>query len=182
MTPCPSASSRHFRSSLSTLSYERPCVLVKGVYLSAMLPTFLRHFREAHHPVSRAQIHAESIFRYAILEVYRLKLGRIVSLFEKHTAKHNALTTWDGLYLKAFEDGMRTSWSTAATPNVVPGRVWSEGEVRRYWSQYSGVFNADWTRLDAARVQLMHDFRESRALPDINSVVRQTCSPTSLSV
>ncbi|BGO94267.1 hypothetical protein BJY59DRAFT_711636 [Rhodotorula toruloides] len=116
-------------------------------------------------------LHAESILRYAVLDVYSRKIGEILSLFTQDQTKRKALQQWRDEYLEAFEDAMRTSWIGVGPPQEHRSRVWSSGAVQQYWLRYKGVVQTDWARLDADWVRLVTLFCDSKRLPGIEAVL-----------
>ncbi|KAK4335947.1 Proteophosphoglycan 5 [Rhodotorula toruloides] len=115
-------------------------------------------------------LHAESILRYAVLDVYSSKLGEIISLFTQDQEKRKDLKEWRDEYLEAFEKAMRTSWIGVGPPQEHRSRIWSAGAAQQYWLRYKGVVQTDWARLDAEWVRLVSLFCNSKRLPGIEAV------------
>jgi hypothetical protein len=119
-----------------------------------------------------SQLHAESIFRFAVLDVYYLKLNSIVALFSLDKIRHDKLTSWSENYLDHHAE--KSTWFEDEMPRRDQERVWAPHAVQRYWHRYGDAICADWRQLDAVRVELLEKFCETRVLPPIDSVVRTT--------
>ncbi|BGP34415.1 hypothetical protein JCM10296v2_006235 [Rhodotorula toruloides] len=115
-------------------------------------------------------LHAESILRYAVLDVYSRRIGEIISLFAQDQTNRKDLKKWRDEYLEAFENAMRTSWIGVGPPQEHRSRVWSAGAAQQYWLRYKGVVQTDWARLDAEWVRLVTLFCDSKRLPGIEAV------------
>ncbi|BGP34433.1 hypothetical protein JCM10296v2_006253 [Rhodotorula toruloides] len=112
--------------------------------------------------------HPESIFRFAILDVYTLKLEAIIAIYQVDLSKRKKLETWRDDYFEHF--AQRPTWSTAETPTDGRAPVWDLGAVQRYWERHHSIFRDDWQRLDDIRIKVIKEYCASRMLPAIDDV------------
>ncbi|EMS21515.1 uncharacterized protein RHTO_01575 [Rhodotorula toruloides NP11] len=123
--------------------------------------------------------HPESVFRYAVLDVYDLRLESVIALYELDVTRREKLQKWRHEYLE--HHAKRPTWSSAETPHDARMRSWHLSAVQSYWERHCGAFLEDWERLENVRIELIEGYCKTKMLPAIDSVPQHSSNLHSLS-